>query len=318
MASVESLAHAHLINSAFRQLGGSEVRGLERLDANRLAELSRSLSAFGQGGPSLGRGIATALVTHEALRSLHTMAQLTSAAVDDSPSARLTMSGFLGSQAPLTVNRDGAFNPAVGADVAVLGRPAQGSFDPIAQNVSLASGFMSTLRTGDGVSRAQPAAAPADPRAASLNALGGVGGGFEDRVFDLMIKIVKEQQDKIEARLKKLEEQAKAATEGGGKKKKKGGFGAVLGVIGGVVGGVFGMPQVGYAVGSAVGGAIDKQKQEKADRKEAQANGSQESRNIEFEMIKNEMQKLSQMQQALSNVLNSMDELAKSAIRNIK
>lgn len=43
-----------------------------------------------------------------------------------------------------------------------------------------------------------------------------------------------------------------------------------------------------------------------------------ESRNIEFEKIKFDMQKLSQMQQAMSNVLNTMDELAKSAIRNIK
>lgn len=44
----------------------------------------------------------------------------------------------------------------------------------------------------------------------------------------------------------------------------------------------------------------------------------QESRNIEFEKIKYDMQKLSQMQQAMSNVLNTMDELAKSAIRQIK
>lgn len=44
----------------------------------------------------------------------------------------------------------------------------------------------------------------------------------------------------------------------------------------------------------------------------------QESRNIEFEKIKFDMQKLSQMQQAMSNVLNTMDELAKSAIRQIK
>ena len=48
------------------------------------------------------------------------------------------------------------------------------------------------------------------------------------------------------------------------------------------------------------------------------AAGGQESRNIEFEKIKFDMQKLSQMQQAMSNVLNTMDELAKSAIRNIK
>ena len=49
-----------------------------------------------------------------------------------------------------------------------------------------------------------------------------------------------------------------------------------------------------------------------------EAGGGQESRNIEFEKIKFDMQKLSQMQQALSNILNTMDELAKSAIRHIK
>ncbi len=43
-----------------------------------------------------------------------------------------------------------------------------------------------------------------------------------------------------------------------------------------------------------------------------------ESRNIEFEKIKYDMQKLSQMQQAMSNILNSMDDLAKNAIRHIK
>ena len=61
-----------------------------------------------------------------------------------------------------------------------------------------------------------------------------------------------------------------------------------------------------------------------ADAKEDKESGGSgaaeggESRNIEFEKIKFDMQKLSQMQQAMSNVLNTMDELAKSAIRNIK
>jgi hypothetical protein len=317
MASVESLSHAQLINSAFRQLGGSELRGLERLEARRLAELSRSMSAFGQGA-ALGRNIATALVTHEALRSLHTMAQLMSAACDDSPSAQRTMNGFCGAQAPLTVNRDGASNTVVGAEVIVCGRPSAGCFDPVAQNVSCTPGCESARRAQDGVSCAQPAATCGDPQAASLDAFGGVGGHFEDKLFGLMIKIVKEKQDQIEEKLKKLEEQAKAAEEGKKKKKKKGGFGAVLGIVGAVAGAFVGMPQVGYMVGSAVGGAIDKKQEEKAASKDAQKNGSQESRNIEFEKIKFEMQKLSQMQQALSNILNTMDELAKSAIRHIK
>lgn len=41
-------------------------------------------------------------------------------------------------------------------------------------------------------------------------------------------------------------------------------------------------------------------------------------RNIEFERLRFEIEKLSQMQQALSNVLNTMDELAKQAISKIK
>ena len=91
----------------------------------------------------------------------------------------------------------------------------------------------------------------------------GSGGCFEDRVFALMCKVVKDFQKKIEERLNKLSDQAKQAE---GNSKDKG----------------------------------------------------QESRNIEFEKIKFDMQKLSQMQQAMSNVLNTMDELAKSAIRHIK
>lgn len=42
--------------------------------------------------------------------------------------------------------------------------------------------------------------------------------------------------------------------------------------------------------------------------------GGDDSRNIEFEMIKNEVQKLSSMQEATTN---TMHELAASAIRNI-
>ncbi len=43
-----------------------------------------------------------------------------------------------------------------------------------------------------------------------------------------------------------------------------------------------------------------------------------ESRNIEFEMLKNDMQKLSQMQQAFSGVLNAMNESAMNAVKSIR
>ena len=53
-------------------------------------------------------------------------------------------------------------------------------------------------------------------------------------------------------------------------------------------------------------------------KQDADKSKGSESRNIEFEMLKNEMQKLSQMQQAMSNVLNEIHTLAMSAIRSIK
>ncbi len=55
--------------------------------------------------------------------------------------------------------------------------------------------------------------------------------------------------------------------------------------------------------------AADKAKAEKKEDKTG------ESRNVEFEMLKNDMQKLSQMQQAFSGVLNGMHETAMNAVR---
>lgn len=43
-----------------------------------------------------------------------------------------------------------------------------------------------------------------------------------------------------------------------------------------------------------------------------------EERNAEFEVIKNEMDKLADMQRSLSGVLNTMDEQAKGAIRHMR
>lgn len=45
---------------------------------------------------------------------------------------------------------------------------------------------------------------------------------------------------------------------------------------------------------------------------------SEDSRAIEFESIKNDIQKLTQMQQALANIAKLMHEAAMSAIRHIK
>ena len=116
---------------------------------------------------------------------------------------------------------------------------------------------------------------------------------FEDIVAAFMIDFVKDKQDEITQKLDKLR---KSAQHGDGDKASQG--------AGGFFGGLMrNIPLVGGLVGRG---------------QDAATQGNSESRNIEFEMLKNEMQKLSQMQQAMSNVLNEMHNLAMSAIRNIK
>ena len=116
---------------------------------------------------------------------------------------------------------------------------------------------------------------------------------FEDLISAFMIDFVKDKQKEIEGKLDKLRKGAENA-EGSGAQ------GGVRGFFGGLLRNI-------PLVGGLIGGKQDADK----------SKGS-ESRNIEFEMLKNEMQKLSQMQQAMSNVLNEIHTLAMSAIRSIK
>jgi len=139
--------------------------------------------------------------------------------------------------------------------------------------------------------------------------VGAVGGGtFEDRVFAIMQKIVKDKQADIEKRLKDLQKETADAE----KKKSKGGgiFGKIFGFANRAVGFIPGVgPAISGAMG-AVGGALG------VGRPKADTGG--ESRNLKFEELKNEMQKLSPMRQTLSNVLSALDETAKNAVRGIK
>ncbi len=104
---------------------------------------------------------------------------------------------------------------------------------------------------------------------------------FEDIVAAFMIDVIKDKQEKVEERLKELEAKDNQSNSGGN-------------VAGQATG----------AVAPGVNGATQ--------------DGNSDSRNIEFEIIKNEIQKLSQMQQAMSNVLNTMNDQAMNAIRHIK
>ena len=113
---------------------------------------------------------------------------------------------------------------------------------------------------------------------------------FEDIVAAFMVDFVKDKQNEIEKKLENLRQSAQNAGKTG--TDKAGGF--VKGVVNTITGGISGKAE------------------------NAASSESGESRNIEFEMLKNEMQKLSQMQQAMSNVLNEMHSMAKNAIQNIR
>jgi len=113
---------------------------------------------------------------------------------------------------------------------------------------------------------------------------------FEDIVAAFLVDFVKDKQNEIEEKLETLRQSAQNAGDTAGDKVS----GAVKGTASTVTGGL-------------AGKAID-----------AKNSSTGESRNIEFEMLKNEMQKLSQMQQAMSGVLNSMNEMSMNAIKNIR
>lgn len=239
----------------------------------------------------------------------------------------------MGGASPLPTGNNATFNPLAASFVSgsslvsnLRSSPTAG-FNALAalnQAAGLGSANAANLTAlGSFGALAASTVSGVDPNLEALQGAGGGGGFFEDKLFELMIKIVGDMQKQIEDRLKKLQEQADAAAKEGGKKGGKGGFlgGVVKGVIGiaaPIVGAAIGGP-VGGMIGSAVGKAVSGSGGAGgAGGGGAAGAGGQESRNIEFEKIKFDMQKLSQMQQALSNILNTMDELAKNAIRNIK
>lgn len=225
------------INRFIEASGGQAIRGLENLPQEQLMEVGGALSqAFDQFQRGAMTGDANRMMAgQQAISDIRNIAEFASRAIDQELGGLQSTSnqGFCsGASNPLRANECGEDEPQ--------------SFGAL----------QSPSRIGDDMRFGN------DEMGEALRELGS-GGCFEDRVFALMCKVVKDFQKKIEERLNKLSDQAKQAE---GKKNDKG----------------------------------------------------QESRNIEFEKIKFDMQKLSQMQQAMSNVLNTMDELAKSAIRHIK
>jgi hypothetical protein len=135
---------------------------------------------------------------------------------------------------------------------------------------------------------------------------------FEDLVAAMMFDTVKEEQNKVKAKLAELKDQAAAADtskKGGGLFGGLGGFiGAALPIAGAIFGGPVG-GMIGQAVGGMAGNAVNGANQ---------GEKGAESRNLAFEELKIMMQRLSEMQQAMSNVLNAIHQTAESAIKNIR
>ena len=374
MSAIAHSTAAREVNSFLVKKGGQPLPGLEALDAQKLKKLQAGLQEFQDkfdGGESdLGR-----LVGQNAVESMREMSKLMSQHGGGAPAKGALRIGMCHGGPPAVVapegrnNNNNSDNVTVGA---LAGAPAASTatgnnavFNPLAAScaptaalianqrcsptagcnplaaLNQALGLAAASAVGARVGAlAAPTQSGVDPNLESLQAAGGGGGCFEDKVFALMIKIVGDMQKQVEDRLKKLQDQAAAAEKGGegggGKKGGKGGFlgGIVKGVIGvaaPIVGAALGGPvggMIGSAVGKAVsggggggggsGGGSGGATGGGGGAAGGATGGGQESRNIEFEKIKFDMQKLSQMQQALSNVLNTMDELAKSAIRNIK
>ncbi len=161
---------------------------------------------------------------------------------------------------------------------------------------------------------------------------------FEDLVAAFMKDVMKEQQKEVKdkmAELDKLKADHEASKNKGSSivnnvKSTVGKIaqtalplvgkmaGALLGPFGAIAGGILGSV-AGNAIASSTsngsssssaGSLTDKQKEANTDY--------QDSRQMMMEELKNMMQKLQQMQQALSNVLNSMHQGAMNSIRNIR
>jgi hypothetical protein len=239
--SVQNLGKAKLardINKFIEAAGGQPIQGLENLPQEGLMQVGGALA---QAFDEFQRGVLSgdsnrARAGQQAMREIRDVAAFASSAIDRE---------LGGVQSPFNQGFCGGASNPLGAN------------ECYEDEGTTRGALQSPSRIGDDLRIGS------DFELEALKELGSGGGCFEDRVFALMCKVVKDMQKQIEDRLKKLEDKAKSAE---GKKDDKG----------------------------------------------------QESRNIEFEKIKFDMQKLSQMQQAMSNVLNTMDELAKSAIRHIK
>lgn len=131
----------------------------------------------------------------------------------------------------------------------------------------------------------------------------GPNATFEDLVAAFMMDVMKEKQQQVTEMMNKMKAMNEQKKQLNNLKMGSDMLKQVSGMVGMIV-------PVGTAVsmiGSAAAGMVDSQKESLED-----------SRQLLFEQLKNEMNKLQEMMQAMSNVLNAMHQGSMNAIRNIK
>lgn len=127
---------------------------------------------------------------------------------------------------------------------------------------------------------------------------------FEDILAYVMMKIAREEERKVLERVETL--------ENGGHPGLKGWLANRAADLGGLAGGVLGGIG-GGAAGAAVGQDIGKRLVNSAT-----GYNSEDSRQIQFEKLKQQMNKLNELMSCMSNILKNMHDTTKNTISNIR
>lgn len=127
---------------------------------------------------------------------------------------------------------------------------------------------------------------------------------FEDILAYVMMKIAREEEKKVMERIQIL--------ENGGHPGLKGWLAQKAGDLGGVAGGVLGAMK-GGAAGAAVGQDVGKRL-----INSFMGYNSEDSRQIQFEKLKQQMNKLSELMTCMSNILANMHATVKNTISNFR
>ena len=197
----------------------------------------------------------------------------------------------------------------------IHGLAAQTALGGLAQMQQNAANLIKSI-TGQSKSSSSSSSSSADSAVAKL----GPGACFEDLVAAFMMDVVKDQQKQAKEKmneLKDLNSQAKSMRAQEGKS-------GIAQTVGSFAGGAVGLAaggMVGAQIGSAAGGWLGKTLSSAGSSgtgENKSLDDVNDSRQIKMEELKNIMQRLQQMQQALSNVLNAMHQGSMNAVRNIR